>query len=462
MKKLQLNESFISRIWMNPSYYGGLQTTEGKPVEVLSYGNPNYDSGADFSGSMVKIGGILYSGDVEIHCSVKDWKLHKHTGNRRYNKVILNVVLWGDDSEGNKASTVKRNIPTVILSEYLSMSIHEIWKDIINNPSPSFSLPCSEKSSRADAFLRKDWINDLGMERLRYRAGRIKQRMQSLENEISSLAKKDVWEKALLEFVYEALGFSKNKNQFLKLSRILDLEKIKNNCSTRDDIDAVLYGCSGLLSNDKGAYVYKIKSKWSMLHKELRFETMDRSEWNYFRLRPVNFPTLRVAYASGFTYELLYGELFKRLVFCFRNSLNPLKDISGILSGIEYSEYWTTHYDFGKESKTVKALAGKSRIEDIITNVIMPIVYVYSREFKDDDLFVKMKNVYRTAEHKSDNIILKLMKQQLGLSPVTICESQGVIHLHNFYCTKEKCSECKIGEKVFDKFSVSESAEIIY
>jgi hypothetical protein len=189
---------------------------------------------------------------------------------------------------------------------------------------------------------------------------------------------------------------------------------------------------------------------------------MDRSEWNYFRLRPVNFPTLRVAYASGFTYELLFGELFKRLVFCFKNSLNPVRDISGILSNIEYSEYWTTHYDFGKESRAVKTLAGKSRIEDIITNVIIPLVYVYSREFKDDDLFVKMKRIYRTEEHRSDNIILKLMKKQTGITPVTICESQGVIHLHNFYCTKEKCSECKIGEKVFDKFSVSEYAEIIY
>lgn len=463
MKKLNLNESFISRIWMNPSNYGELRTTEGKVVEVLSYGKPNFDSGADFSEAAVKIDGVLYSGDVEIHCSVKDWKIHNHTRNRKYNKVILNVVMWSDDTEDSKAKTARRTIPTVVLSEFLNKSIHVIWKDLINNPAPSFLLPCSKDIRNLDYGIVKAWLNELGMERLKYRADRIRKRMESSAGERIPTAGKEAWERAFLEFVFEALGFSKNKEPFLKLAGLLDLRKIKALCRTQDDFDAVLYGCGGLLTNHRDAYSYRIKSKWVVLQEEMRFETMDRSEWNFFRLRPVNFPTLRMAYASGFLLELVKGDLFRRVVYCFKNSPDTVKDLKGILLGIDYSEYWKTHYDFGKESKAEKSAAGQSRAEDIITNVIIPMMHVYSREFKDDDLFVKMKRIYINEEDRSDNVILKMMKKQLGLRPASICESQGIIHLHNFYCTKERCSECRVGEKVFDRFSVSEAIpETIY
>ncbi|MCE1164940.1 MAG: DUF2851 family protein [Bacteroidetes bacterium] len=463
MKKLNLNESFISRIWMNPSNYGELRTTEGKVVEVLSYGKPNFDSGADFSDSIVKIDGVLYSGDIEIHCSVKDWKIHKHTKNRKYNKVILNVVMWGDESDDAMPKTARRTIPTVILSEFLSRSIHEIWKDLINNPAPAFLLPCSREIGNLDRATVKSWLNELGMERLKYRAERIKRRLETLKSETQSADGKFAWETALMEFVFEALGFSKNKEPFLKLAGMLDISKIRLCCKTHDDFDALLYGCSGLFTGHRDAYAYRIKSKWNLIQEELKSEAMDRSEWNFFRLRPVNFPTLRMAYASGFLMELAKGDLFRRLVFCFKNSPETVKDITGILLGIEYSDYWKTHYDFGKESKAEKTAAGQSRAEDIITNVVLPLMHVYSREFRDDDLLVKTKRIYMNGDDNSDNVILKMMKKQLGLRPSSICESQGVIHLHNFYCSKERCSECRIGEKVFERFSVSEAIpETIY
>ncbi len=462
MKKLNLNESFISRIWMNPSNYGELRTTEGKVVEVLSYGKPNFDSGADFSDAAVRIDGVLYSGDVEIHCSVKDWKTHNHTKNRKYNKVILNVVMWGEEDEP-EAKTTKRTIPTVVLSEFLNKSIHVIWKDLINNPAPSLLLPCSKDIRKLGGETVKAWLNELGMERLKYRADRIKKRLEMPGGEHRTADDKGAWEKVFMEFVFEALGFSKNKEPFMKLAGLLDLQKIKTLCKTLEDFDAVLYGCAGFLTNHRDAYAYRIKSKWSVLQEELRFETMDRSEWNFFRLRPVNFPTLRTAYASGFLFELTKGDLLRRVIYCFKNSPEAVKDLTGILLGIEYSDYWKTHYDFGKESKAEKSAAGQSRAEDVITNVIIPLIYVYSREYRDDDMFVKMKRMYVSEEDRSDNVILKMMKKQLGLKPASVCESQGVIHLHNFYCSKEKCSECRIGEKVFDRFFVSEAIpETIY
>ena len=142
MKKLNLNESFISRIWENPDYYKDLKTLYNEPVEVINTGEKNTDAGADFTNAKIKINGVLYSGDVEIHKTLKDWKTHKHKGDKKYNKVILHVVMWKSDTDAEKIYVQKkREIHTIILSDFLSKSIHSIWKDIINSPSGNFRHP---------------------------------------------------------------------------------------------------------------------------------------------------------------------------------------------------------------------------------------------------------------------------------------------------------------------------------
>ena len=49
MKKLNLNENFISRIWEESSYYKDLKTTDGLGVEVLDYGVRNPGTKADYN-----------------------------------------------------------------------------------------------------------------------------------------------------------------------------------------------------------------------------------------------------------------------------------------------------------------------------------------------------------------------------------------------------------------------------
>jgi len=461
MKKLCLNENFISRIWLNPSYYNDVKTTDGRIVIVINYGIPNTDSGADFSDALIKIDDIVYSGDVEIHQSIKDWDSHKHKKDAKYNKVILHVALWDDESTEASISLSNRTIPTVILSKFLTSSIHDVWKDIINNPSKKFKLPCYGENNEISNELKKEWINDVGMSRLVYRAGRIKTRKSYLTDDLHITSKKEVWEKIFLEFIFEALGFSKNKSQFLNLSIFIDLKKTKKYVDSIYDVDAILFGSAGFLQEGKDKYQSGLLQKWNKLQPLLKFDSMNRAEWHFFRLRPMNFPTLRIAYASAFMLELIKSDFLKRIVFCFKNSKNVFKDLATLFLEIDFSEYWKHHYDFGKTSKKENSVIGKSRITDIIINVVIPLMYLYSKEFSDEELFIKVKKVYKTTKDKSDNNVLEVMIKQLGIRPATICESQGLIHLHNFYCVKGNCGECKIGERVFDKFAVSEVLRII-
>lgn len=461
MKKLNLNESFISRIWTNEQYYKGLKTTGGKHVKIINFGIPNVDSGADFKDALVQIDDVLYSGDIEIHRSFKDWDSHNHKTDPKYNKVILHVVFWGDKNSASSSES-KRVIPTVVLSEFLSKSIHDIWKDIINNPSPKFKLPCFGQNHVAGAELKKDWITDVGMLRLNYRAERLYSRITHLENDLHYDSKKDAWEKVLFEYVLEALGFSKNKSQFLTLAKSIDIRKLKKYSEVLSHIEAVLFGTAGFLSNDSdNDYYISLSAAWKSLQPKLKFETMHRSEWHFFRLRPSNFPTLRIAYASAFLREILKEDLLKRVVFCFKNSTNAFRDLTTIFLSIETSNFWKHNYDFNKQSKNEFAAIGKDRVSDIIINVVIPLLYSYSKVFSDEDLFIKVKKLYKTAKDTGTNSVLKVMKLQLEYPSKTIAESQGLIHLHNFFCVHGNCGECKIGEKVFDKFAVSEALRII-
>jgi hypothetical protein len=456
MKKLNLNENFISRIWGGKMYYEGLKTTDGKPVEVLDYGVMNKDSGADYINARIKIENSVFSGDIEIHRSLKDWHLHNHKRNGKYNKVILQVVLWNDDfpsDTGLPVAMKSREIPTVILSEFLTKSIHEIWKDIINNPSKEFKLPCFPENGKLDPEQKKEWIKKVSLKRLNYRAGRLNLRLEILDKIYGGISKKHCWEKLFFEYTLEALGFSKNKEQFLKFAEYIEPDRIKKSGLGKIETESMFFGVAGLLSDlkYKDAYIEKLKTNWENIKEKFKPPVMNKAEWNFFRLRPQNFPTIRMAYAVSLCREILFGNFFKRVVLCFEKSKSTKADLTELFLGLELSEYWKSHYVFGKKVSTNIKSIGEDRVQEIITNVVLPLLHLYSDVFKKDILKRKVKDYYFSAKDKSINEITKIMQVQLGVKTSAISENQGLIHLHNFYCVKGKCDECLIGNEVFGK-----------
>ncbi len=462
MKKLNINESFISRIWTEPKYYSSLKSVSGSDIVVLDYGIKNEDSGPDFKDALVKIDGIIYSGSIEIHRSFGDWKTHKHYKNLSYNKVILHVVFFDDEKKDPPHTSKRKNIQTVILSKFLNFSIHDIWKEIINNPSPEFRIPCYGKKL-PDKSIIKEWIEMLGKIRLKYRAGRLNDRIRFLSDNNYSVSEKRIWEKVLFEYFGESLGFSKNKEQFLKLSANINLIKTSRFCKDKIDFDSVIFGCSGFLDKvrEKTGYVSEIKSRWLSLKPKLKFETMNRSEWTFFRMRPRNFPSLRLAYFSSFAYELVNNNLFKKIITGFSSEKNYYGYITNLLEDIKPSEYWNNHYDFGKESSFKSASIGSSRISESIINVIFPLLHLYSVRFSFPDIKNRLEEIYSSSGKITTNKIITVISEQIGFKPSTIKQSQGIIHLHNYFCIKGNCGECKIGERVFSDTTVSDVLKII-
>ncbi|MEO8513224.1 MAG: DUF2851 family protein [Ignavibacteria bacterium] len=461
--KLNINENFICRLWEGGiSYYNNLVTDSGDDVEVIEHGKRNYDAGPDYKNARVKIAGKTFTGDVEIHRDFKDWHEHSHPKDRRYNSVILHVVLWDSEERTPPKLRIKRDLPSVVLANHLTGSIHDIWQDIIAKPSEKFRLPCYERNHLADDELILNWFDRLASERLNLRAERIKSRIlefsQGMGTSVSVSKKKSIWEQALYEYIFEALGFAKNKEQMLKLSGIASLKLIsKQFKGNMNDIQAILFGVSGLLFDvrTKDPYIDEIKSKWKEFENKLKTEKLERSYWNFFGQRPQNFPTIRVAYGSQVVKNILEKELSKNIIEIFTSKIFDTKKAVIKLNFLfepSKDEYWSTHYDFGKVSKSKNILAGKQRINDIIINVLLPFVIVYSEIFNKPEITENAFRLYREFKISADNSIIRVVNDQLiqnrNIKINTPALEQAVIQLYNFYCTREKCAKCDIGKNV--------------
>jgi hypothetical protein len=170
---------------------------------------------------------------------------------------------------------------------------------------------------------------------------------------------------------------------------------------------------------------------------------------------------LRIEYLSGVCIEILYNDFFKRLILCFENSKDPQKDLTRIFQAVPTSDYWQTHYNFGKTKKSVYDVIGASRITDIINNTLLPLFLLYARRFEKKELITKISDYFLSSKDISGNEITKAMSGQLDYKLKTISENQGAIQLHNFYCTSGKCDDCYIGTRVFTEPRVSDYLQII-
>ncbi|MBS1519027.1 MAG: DUF2851 family protein [Bacteroidetes bacterium] len=463
MKKLSLNENFICRIWEDSSNYSGLKTNEGLKVGIIDLGKRNNDAGPDYIGSKIKIGGQIMTGSVEIHRTMDDWFMHNHGSDRKYNDLILHVVLYNDLYSENKRAVVssERVVPTVVLSDFLTRSIHEIWKDIINKPSESFKLPCFPANMEIHFEDKAGFVKRLGLERLKLKSEKFRERIYELKK-----FRKDESnpEQAFFEYLCEALGYSKNKQQFIALSRKIEIERVKELDLSAADTEALMFGLSGFLSDrtSEDEYSDDLFERWTRIRRLLKKEEMFRSEWNFFRLRPPNFPTLRIAYASAVLHELVMNDFYGRMRNEFEESKDILKSMTGLFHEVKISRYWKDHYSFGKRSQRENKGIGEDRIKDIISNVIFPMMYFTASDTGNGNLMNKVEYFYRNNRQKAPvNEVSKVMQEQLGISSVNPAVEQGLIHLHKFFCVKGKCSSCSIGRIVFGEEGVHEPLKII-
>ena len=150
-----MKEEFIYYLWENRLLSFDLKTTEGDDVTIISVGNRNFDSGADYINARIKIGGTFWAGQVEIHVRSSDWFKHNHHNDENYNNVILHVVYEND--------TDKLNIPTLVIKNRFNVSLFHNYNRFLNSRS---WIPCGEFIGGIQNFTVISWLDRMLVEHL--------------------------------------------------------------------------------------------------------------------------------------------------------------------------------------------------------------------------------------------------------------------------------------------------------
>ena len=468
-----------------------MQTVDGKTLKIIDVGQLNSDGGPDFCNAKIKINDITYFGDVEIHHTVFEWLQHQHQEDPRYNKVILHVVLEANSNDPPTLTYSGRKIPILVLGKFLSDSIQTIWQKAIldERAKKSETIQCFNKNGILTSEAIDHWLTKLAVERLELKLRRFDERLKQLahehrmtihewqrpygelpsegeHNEIpqalpeltqKDLSNKELWEQVLYEGVMEGLGYSKNREPFVRLARNVTLNEIANRHLVSDTsvFEALLFGVAGLLPKytdlvDKEActYVRELRKRWKKLRTQYHGELLHYADWQFFPTRPPNFPTIRVAAASLLIKKFLANDFFRYIIQTLKADISSAEKENKLIQlfSIETNEFWKHHYNFDKAaSRNVTAL-GVSRIREIVINAVLPITLLYARIFKDKSVREGAIGVYQFLPASENNSITRLMEKQLlkgRLSLKNVSTQQAVIQLYKFYCAEGRCSDCE-------------------
>lgn len=491
-----IDERILRNIWQKQLFRkADLATADGKLLTIHSPGHPNEVSGPDFLDALITIGQTSYRGDVEIHWSLSSWIEHKHHEDARYNKVILHVVLEGDRKRHSTTAASGRNIPLLVLQPFLPDSFLNVQqrkprKDRRVDQEP---ILCFTRNQDIEADRLRRWLKKLTHQRLELKLRKFEDRLRQLAEErlqavrepwrlygsridedlpdeipsphievaLKNLSNRSLWDQLIYEGFMEGLGYSRNRGPFLRLSRIVSLKFVCDFGCGNDlkKIHALLFGVAGLLPdtasmNEQASREYAdiLHKEWMNLKNSVEEPILQLTDWQFFPTRPLNFPTVRIAAAAVIIQRLLRDDLFRKIIQAIKMlaSVSERRKLLHTLLSVHIEGFWKEHYDFDKRSPRPVTVLGRSRRDELIINTILPCSLLYARMFKEPDTRASVIEMYETYPSLTENIITRLMEEQLVRGKIerpTANIQQGLIHLYKNYCSKDRCDECEIVEQ---------------
>jgi hypothetical protein len=488
-------ELYLRQVWQKQLFKTqGLHTSDRKSVQIITPGTPNTDSGPDFLNATIRIGGVTFYGDVELHQDAAEWVAHKHTEDPHYNRVILHVVMTADNVIAPARTQSYRPLPLLVLHPFFDDTLRKTLLQSMpdDRGSRSQTIKCYRANNEIPVDVISRWIEKLAQERIEFKVRRFEERLKQLIDEHNQTIRepypryygnpadipppkrdysrkdfttKKLWEQLLYEGIMEAMGYSKNCIPFLTLGQTVRLDQLRQyNLKDTQSMMALLFGAAGLLPStrtlqdkESRSYVRSLRRRSKELRHLLTSGSIHEGEWLFFRLRPNNFPTARLA-AMCFLLPKLFGEgTFKHLIGVFNtHAMSGHERIQSLLAlfSLQADPFWQRHYHFRGKTGNSGVVLGTSRIHDIVVNVIIPIVLLYARIFNDHTARGNARKALASLPSSQENNLTGKIQREL-LKEKAVLDSalmqQGAIQLYKFYCSPIRCSECEVGRRVFQE-----------
>ncbi len=420
-----MQEDFLHYIWKYKKIETlKLQTTNGEGISIAHVGSHNLNSGPDFFNAKLSIGNQLWAGNVEIHINASDWYVHNHENDSNYDNVILHVVWEHDTDVFRKDKTV---IPTLELKQYVSKEALASYEKLFSKKQTWIN--CENDFPLVDDFILQNWLERLYFERLERKANDIETLLQQSNNS---------WEEVLFKMLAKNFGLKVNGEAFLSVANSFDFSVLRKQQSKLQSLEALLFGQAGLLETDaQEVYVKELQKEYGFLKSKFNLDTVSVLPIQFFRLRPSNFPTIRLSQLASLYH--INTNLFSAII-----EAKTIEDIYAIFN-VKASLFWETHYTFGKVSKrSVKKLT-KSFIDLLIINTIIPLKFTYAKHQgkPQNDLVL---DIIQQLPSEKNSIVAKF--NSLKEVSTSAFQSQALLQLKNDYCNKNKCLQCAVGSSL--------------
>ena len=423
---MDFNEDFLHYIWKFRLFkLLSIKTEDGDFLEISSVGNHNMHAGPDFESAKIKIGETVWVGNVEVHLISSDWIVHKHQTDSAYDNVILHVVYKHTQDVFRTNGT---KIPVLVLENLITAEVISKYALLMRNIN---WIPCEQLIGNVDQFHMESWLSRILMERLEKKVEQVTELLAQFNGS---------WDDAFYVMLARNFGFKVNALPFEMLARSLPPQLIAKNKDQSVKIEALLFGQAGLLAQDPADdYPKTLLAEYGYLQKKYNLEPVSSASWKFMRMRPQNFPTIRLAQFSALI--LRSNHLFSTIL-----ETRSVTDLIKIFDELSVNSYWDTHYIFDSESNFSIKNLGKQSINTILINTVAVFLFAYGKFFKLPNYITDALGLLETIPSESNEILNRF--KSLGLTANKAFTSQALLQLKGSYCDQKKCLSCGIGIKL--------------
>lgn len=419
-----MSEDILHFIWKFRLYNGHrMHTVSGQGLSIHEVGLHNQDAGPDFLNAKIRIGDTEWVGNVELHIRSSDWTLHKHQLDKAYNSVILHVVYEHDKAVPREDGSAPETLELKpILHDYTLSRYREMMSDM-------YWIPCEKLLHEVPEYQVRSWLSRLIIDRMETKVAAV--------YELLGQQKGD-WEAVCHLWLARSFGTNINAAAFEQLARIVPLSLIGKHRHEPKMVTALFFGQAGFLAElvSDDPYAIELREAYGYLQKLHALRPMDASVWKFLRMRPANFPTIRIAQYAALVSKV--NSLFSKML-----DADEPKEIKRILETLPVDPYWETHYRFGEPSATRSPQLGEEAKDTIIINAVAVILFAYGRYIDKEVYIYRSIALLESLKPEKNGVIRRFAG--LGVPVSNASDTQSLLQMKRFYCDRKKCLACSLG-----------------
>lgn len=423
---MEFTEDLLHYVWKSRMLWVfSLTTTSGEPIKIIHAGLHNTHSGPDFENALLNIGDTRWAGNVEMHLKSSDWHKHQHENDPAYENVILHVVFKHDQAVFRSDGT---EIPVLELKNTIPLKLINTYRDLIKS---SHWIPCAAALPKVEPFYVNTWLNRVLIERLEDKSAQV----ETLVNE-----QKGSWDDAFYITLARNFGFKNNALPFECLARSLPQTLLARYKNQSLKIEALIFGQAGFLAQTyQDDYPNILKKEYEFLQKKHDLMPLDASLWKFMRLRPANFPTIRLAQFAALAIKS--NHLFAQIL-----EIEDIRKLRLLFSDLPINVYWENRFRFDKPAEEKGKQPGDFSLDNLLVNSIAVFLFAYGLNQDREHLRHRALHLLEHLPPEKNQIVAGFTALKVAHSHAG--DTQSLLQLKKYYCDQKKCLSCGIGTQI--------------